>query len=55
MTAPARFRQVDLERAMRAAKKCGYEDVRVRIDASGQMEVIVGKAANDQPPPVELD
>jgi hypothetical protein len=55
MTTPARFKQSDLERAMRAAKKCGYEDVRVKIDASGQIEVIVGKAANDHLPPVELD
>lgn len=54
MTAPARFRQVDLQRALRAAKSCGYEEVRVKIDASGQIEVIVGKAANDAPPEVEL-
>jgi len=55
MTAHARFRQADLERALNAAKKCGYENVRVRIDAGGQMEVIVGKAANDRLPPLELD
>jgi hypothetical protein len=55
VTAPARFRQSDLARALKAAKSVGYDDVRVRIDASGLMEVIVGKAANDQPPPVELD
>jgi hypothetical protein len=55
VSAPARFRQADIARALKAAKSCGFEDVRVRIDASGQLEVIVGKAANDQPPPVELD
>lgn len=55
MTAPARFRQSDLSRALRAAKSCGFDDVRVKIDASGQIEVIVGKAANDRLPPVELD
>lgn len=55
MSAPARFRQADVTRALKAAKACGYQDVRVRIDASGQIEVIVGKAANDQQPPVELD
>lgn len=55
MTAPARFRQIDLQRALKAAKAVGYEEVRVRIDATGQIEVIVGRAANDSPPPVELD
>lgn len=55
MSAPARFRQSDIRRALLAAKGCGYEDVRVKIDASGQIEVIVGKAANDTAPPVELD
>lgn len=55
MTAPARFRQADLDRVFRSAKKAGLDSVRVKIDASGQIEVIVGTAANDQPPPVELD
>jgi len=39
---------------MKAAKSAGYSEVKVRIDASGQIEIIVGKAANDSPP-VELD
>lgn len=55
MTAHARFRQADIQRALKAARKSGFDDVRVRIDASGAIEVIVGRAANDQPPPVELD
>lgn len=55
MTAPARFRQSDIARALKAAKGCGFEEVRVRIDAGGQIEIIVGKAANDTPPPVELE
>ena len=55
MTAPARFRQADLARALKAAKSCGFDDVRVRIDVAGQLEVIVGKVANDQPPSEELD
>ena len=54
MTAPARFRQADYARALKAAKRCGYEEVRVRIGAGGEMEIIVGKAANDEPPPAEL-
>lgn len=54
MTSPARFRQADITRAMKAAKSAGFHDVRVRIDVGGQIEIIVGKAANDSPP-VELD
>lgn len=54
MTVPARFTQADIERAFKAAKKCGFEDVRVRIGVDGGIDVIVGKAAND-PEPVELD
>ena len=55
MTAQARFTQADLERVLKAAKRCGYEDVRVRIDQAGNIEATVGPAANDAPPPVELD
>ena len=55
MTAQARFRQCDVERALKAAKRCGFADVRVRIDPAGGMEVIVGPAANDTPPTVELE
>jgi hypothetical protein len=54
MTAPARFRQADLARALNAAKRCGFEQVRVLIGVDGGLEVIVGSAAND-PDPVELD
>jgi len=54
MTVHARFRQADIQRALKAAKKCGYESVRVRIGMDGGIEVIVGSAAND-PDPVELD
>lgn len=55
MTAPARFRQADIARALKAAKSCGYDDVRVRIGAEGEIEVIVGKAANDQREPEDLE
>ena len=55
MTAPARFKQSDVERVFKAAKNCGFEDIRVRIDGSGNIEAIVGTAANDAPEPVELE
>jgi hypothetical protein len=55
VTAPARFRQSDVTRALKAAKSAGFGDVRVRIGADGQIEVIVGKAANDTLPPEELE
>lgn len=48
VTAPARFRQSDLKRALLAAKSCGYESVRVKVGRDGGMEVIVGSAANDE-------
>ena len=54
MTAPTRFRKADLQRALSAAKACGYNEVRVRIGVDGGLEVIVGTAANDSPP-VELE
>jgi ribosomal protein RSM22 (predicted rRNA methylase) len=50
VTAPARFRQADLKRALKAAKDSGYEAVRVKIGAGGEMEIIVGNAANDEEP-----
>ena len=55
MTAPARFTQADLARAMKAAKSAGFEEIRVKVDLGGQIEVIVGKAANGDPAPLELE
>jgi len=55
MTAFARFKQADVTRAMKAAKSAGFDNVRVTIGVDGTIDVIVGKAANDQKPPVELD
>ncbi|WP_226698901.1 hypothetical protein [Qipengyuania gaetbuli] len=55
MSSKARFKQVDVTRALRAARDCGFQDVRVRIDPAGLIEIIVGQAANDSPPPVELE
>lgn len=47
MTAVARFRQIDIQRALNAARRAGYEEVRVRIDAAGQIEIIAGKGASE--------
>lgn len=47
MTAPVRFKQSDITRAMRGAKAAGYGRVRVGIDVAGN---IVIDAANDQAP-----
>jgi hypothetical protein len=55
MTAPASFRQADLARALKAVKSAGVQDARIIIDAKGVVQVIIGKAANESPPPVELD
>ena len=48
MTAPARFTQSDIKRALKAVSGLGYEEVRVAIDINGRIEVTVRKyAAND--------
>ena len=51
----ARFRQADIQRALKAAQRCGYEDVRVMIAVDGQIEIIVGRSARDDSRPVELE
>lgn len=55
MTAKSRFKKIDVTRALRAAKDCGFDDVRVRIDPAGGIEIIVGQAANDMTAPVEIE
>ena len=55
MTAPARFRQSDVQRALKAAQRSGYHEVRVKIAVDGGLEIIVGKGAQEERPPVELD
>lgn len=54
MSAQSRFRQADLKRALLAAKGAGFQEVKVRIAMDGQMEIIVGQAANDTQAPVEF-
>lgn len=51
----AHFRQIDVQRALKAARRAGFEEVRVKVAVDGGLDIIVGKAANDSPPPVELE
>ena len=54
MTAQPRFTQREIARALRAAKSCGYEEVRVSIGRDGKIDIIVGEPANDHPQGVDL-
>jgi hypothetical protein len=47
MTSPARFKQSDLRRAVKAVEGLGYEEVRVSIDLQGRLEITVRKHVND--------
>lgn len=47
MTAPARIRQADLTRALKAAQAAGLGDVRVEVDLpSGKIVILSGKLAD---------
>ena len=50
MTAPARFRQGDVQKAIKAAIKAGEASPRVILRPNGEIEIICGspKPANDQ-------
>jgi len=50
MTAPARFKQSDLQRAMKAAKCAGFDHPRVILRPNGEIEIICDapRPANDQ-------
>lgn len=45
MTAPARFKQSDLQRALRAVKAEGYTDVVVDFPPGGGFRLLTGKEA----------
>lgn len=45
MTAPARFKEADVTRALRGAKKAGFRRVRVALDPLGNIVV----DASDEP------
>lgn len=49
MTAPARFTQSDITRAMKAARSVGFSHVRIAIDVMGNMVV----DASDTTPALE--
>jgi hypothetical protein len=55
MTAPARFKQSDLRRAIKAVEGMGFEEVRVSIGLDGKLELTVRKHANDDQMGQELD
>jgi hypothetical protein len=40
--APPTFRQVDVMRALKAARRAGFERVRVEIDRDGKIAIITG-------------
>lgn len=50
MTAPARFLQADITRAMKGAKEAGFSRVRIEIDPLGNMVI----DASDEPMPNTL-
>jgi hypothetical protein len=51
MTAPARFKQDDIARAMRGAKSAGFTRVRIGIDLAGNLVV---DASDDPAPQVDV-
>jgi len=55
MTAPAKIRQADLTRALRAVKAAEVEAAQIRIDPDGTMHIIVGPAPADSEPVNPLD
>jgi hypothetical protein len=42
--APATFRQSDITKAIRAARKAGVENVRVEITKDGRIVIVTGEA-----------
>lgn len=45
MTAPARIRQSDLTRALKAAAAAGLGDVRVEVEPNGKIVIMSGRLA----------
>ena len=54
MTAPATFKQADLERAFKAAQNARVSNYRINLSPGGGMEIVVGEAATEAER-VELD
>lgn len=55
MTAPAKFTQADIKRAIKAVDGLGYEEVRVSIATDGRIEVTVRKNASNDNAGIDLD
>lgn len=47
MTAPARFKQSDIRRAIKAAEGLGYDEVRVVVGPDGKIEVVARRGATE--------
>jgi len=45
VTAPARFKQIDVERALKAAQNAGVEDVRIELEPGGKIVILAGRLA----------
>lgn len=43
MTAPAKFTQADIRRAMKAVEQSGYPTARIILDPRGKMEIVISK------------
>ena len=41
--APCTFRQTDVTRALKAARRAGFERVRVEIDREGKIAIVAGE------------
>ena len=55
MTAPARIRQADLTRTLRALKAANCGGARVRIDPDGTIDIMLGLLPDDSRPANPLD
>jgi hypothetical protein len=44
--APCTFRQTDVTRALKAARRAGFERVRVEIDQDGKIAIVTGGGAD---------
>ncbi|AOH83650.1 hypothetical protein AWL63_06340 [Sphingomonas panacis] len=51
MTAPARFKQQDITRALRGARAAGFTRVRVGIDVTGNMVIDAADDSVELPAP----
>lgn len=52
---PAKFRQVDITRAVRAVQKCGVAINRVEIDSAGKIVIVSDSSPEPQTTQIESD